>query len=212
MSIMSMQASGICPFQCENYPLSSSDNVKFSSDYVARISQEFDKTRDFISGMKQFGIDQFDELSFVIQLTESHRISDKEVAIIKPSLVKSQGYLNRFFTNESWDEWSNHKTSLGRVVSLYCDYASQAFPKQPELFMKRLNKGLVERANQEAQAVLKAINGLYLNPNHIASDLISDLTLQAQHSNGFEYQVFGRLDLSDIPSMGDIDKDESPIE
>lgn len=73
--------------------------------------------------------------------------------IVYRALVKPKGYASRLFTSESWAEWTEDKTSLGRVIFNYLEFAFQEEAEQKKL-VKRSHP-LLEKANQEAQELLE---------------------------------------------------------
>ena len=73
------------------------------------------------------------------------RVLTEENEEIKKSLNKSRGYLARLFSNESWDEWLESRTELGKAIDSLDDGC------------KRLSKERVEKASKEAQPVLKRL-------------------------------------------------------
>ncbi|MBS0622397.1 MAG: hypothetical protein JSR80_05520 [Verrucomicrobia bacterium] len=76
-------------------------------------------------------------------------------AIIQRALKKENGYFIRLFSNESWDEWLEDKTALGRVVSLFTDYCESSKPLTS--FVKRLDEKIIEKANREAANLLSSL-------------------------------------------------------
>lgn len=51
-----------------------------------------------------------------------HLIITESNEQIKQACYKSQGYFWRLYSNESWNEWLENRTYLGRIVSLFKDY------------------------------------------------------------------------------------------
>lgn len=89
-------------------------------------------------------------LQNVFLITNNTSALDDE--IVYRALVKVNGYTQRFFSSESWDEWTEYKTHLGRVVSNFLEYSVQQEAEQAKLLTRSVP--LLEKANEQAQALL----------------------------------------------------------
>lgn len=88
---------------------------------------------------------------------------------VKSALVKSEGYLVRFFSSESWEEWTENRTSLGKVVSLFIDH--EMAPSSATSLVKMLDAKTIRQANREAKRwnKAKAIQLDYQKQNPLSS-------------------------------------------
>lgn len=76
--------------------------------------------------------------------------------VIKASLTKKEGYFTRLFSHENWQEWTEYRTPLGRVVDLFNDFLETGFSTQ--LLMKRLDHYTLQKASEQAHIVLEELN------------------------------------------------------
>lgn len=67
------------------------------------------------------------------------------------ALRKEEGYLKRFFSNESWDEWTEDRTQLGQVASLFREGLTKPLPKG---LLRRFNANIILRAIEQSKKVL----------------------------------------------------------
>src|SRR3990167_8227383 len=79
----------------------------------------------------------------------------EENQTIKTALTKEKGYLGRLFSDESWDEWLEHLTALGKVVTVFEDFMENQTPSTN--FMRRLNQPIVDKAIKESRLLLKQL-------------------------------------------------------
>ncbi len=82
-------------------------------------------------------------------------VSKEGVTPIQDALMKKSGYFTRFFLNEDWENWTHYRTPLGRVVNMLCDYITTS--TRLDHCVSRLDKKLLEVANQDAALVLKSL-------------------------------------------------------
>ncbi|NGX43575.1 MAG: Serine/threonine-protein kinase StkP, partial [Chlamydiae bacterium] len=75
---------------------------------------------------------------------------------IKTALFKQEGYFKRLFSGEPWEEWTEYRTALGRVVSQFGDCVQNQ--SQIKNSLHRLGKRLIQKANAEAKVLLKELN------------------------------------------------------
>ena len=84
--------------------------------------------------------------------TALQRVLEKAVrepnAVIKGALTKQEGYLKRFFSNETWQEWSQSRTALGRVVDHF--FQNMNHFASMERLASLLDVQTIQQANQEA--------------------------------------------------------------
>ena len=73
--------------------------------------------------------------------------------LVYRAFLKQEGYHTRLFSSETWEEWAEFKTPLGRVVSNFLEYAFQQEAQKATL-VKRSGP-LIEKANREAQQLIK---------------------------------------------------------
>lgn len=105
------------------------------------------KIVDFFKGTSQ-------RLSDLHQLV--NHIAMNGISHIRESFYKPAGYFSRFFSQESWDEWAENRTTLGRVVSSIADYAQS--PESQKSLLQRLAPEDLIRANLDARKVLQTVN------------------------------------------------------
>lgn len=127
-------------------------NIAVVEHAPSRISS---RTTEFISAiaakfLKSGSHTNYSALKNLIQL-----VSREGVAPIQDALLKKNGYLTRWFSNESWQEWSQYRTPLGRVVSMYCDHINTS--QKANVSICRLDKELLEIANRDAAAILNSL-------------------------------------------------------
>ena len=65
------------------------------------------------------------------------------------ALTKTKGYLKRLFSEESWQEWTQQKTALGRVVQAY-DFLSLS----EDVWVERLPPEVILKAEEQAKGLL----------------------------------------------------------
>jgi hypothetical protein len=85
---------------------------------------------------------------FLGQLFEKIALQGSE-PIIQDALRKTKGYLVRYVQGERGDIWLEHRTSLGKVASVYLDYTNNPFEFSP-----RLTQKIVLEASEEAEKLL----------------------------------------------------------
>ena len=113
------------------------------------------RTKEFIEGIDR-KIFKSPEIKDVKALKEVIWLVKKTgVSPIQDALLKKSGYLSRWFSNEGWEEWTENRTYLGRVVGLYSDYVTSSDGLGP--YLKRLDKKIIKVANKEARAILKSL-------------------------------------------------------
>ncbi len=131
------------------------DNENFILTNKQIDHQTFHKTAEFIRGLeKKFCNVKFPDakaLKKTIWL-----VSKQGVSPIQDVLLKKSGYISRLFSNESWGEWLEEKTPLGRVISSYCDYLNST--TRADVFIRRFDQEFLEEANRNAAAILKMVN------------------------------------------------------
>ena len=138
-----------------NVPILSTVNndvVPATEQNLVRIAE---KTKNFIRGLERKVFKYAENLNInalkkVIQIT-----SEEGVAPFEDALVKKSGYFTRFFSNESWEDWTQYRTPIGRVINMYCDYIISEEPLAP--CISRLDKRLLEVANQDAALLLESL-------------------------------------------------------
>lgn len=85
---------------------------------------------------------------------------------IQEALKKEQGYLKRFFSNETWENWLEDQTPLGKVFSTYID--SLENPHQdPTKFVEPLSKEMVDDAIKHALQLLTQVQVSSVNKKGI---------------------------------------------
>ena len=73
-------------------------------------------------------------------------------AKITKAFFKNEGYFKRLFTKESWEEWTENRTPLGKVASQFRDCIESG--TRVSKFTKSLNEREIQTANEEANALL----------------------------------------------------------
>ena len=63
--------------------------------------------------------------------------------------------MSRIFSNESWSDWLEDKTPIGKVVSLYCERVTHS--TRLKALMDRLDKKVLEVANKDAALLLQSL-------------------------------------------------------
>ncbi len=92
------------------------------------------------------------ERSFHIPASEENELLFSEVP---HAFFKQKGYLLRLFSNESWEEWFDHRTALGKVAS----QLRNCIEGRAEVcsFTKEMNPQLIQKANEETSVLLKGL-------------------------------------------------------
>ncbi len=75
---------------------------------------------------------------------------------ISQAFFKQRGYFSRLFSGESWEEWTENRTPLGKVASHLRDCIESH--TQVDSFTKKLDEEVVRKANEEAEALLDSLN------------------------------------------------------
>jgi hypothetical protein len=112
--------------------------------------QEMVRLREFSNGVHRVlggAQGQYADLNKVLLLSVTHP-SD----ILNNALTKKEGYASRWFGSESWADWAEDKTSLGKVVALLHDYIQSG--NRLDIFTARLDAKTIETACKEATAVV----------------------------------------------------------
>ncbi|NGX60299.1 MAG: hypothetical protein KR126chlam3_01470, partial [Chlamydiae bacterium] len=89
----------------------------------------------------------------VLQLSNSKE-DRQRLGEISQAFFKQRGYFSRLFSRESWEEWTESRTALGKVASQLRDYMVSS--AQVENFTKGLSGEVVRQANEEAEALFKS--------------------------------------------------------
>ncbi len=77
------------------------------------------------------------------------------------SLKKPDGYVSRLFSNESWTEWTNSSSNLGRVACVFTNYALNKHPLyQIKSQIQQIDSETLLQANKEAKKTLKKLGSL----------------------------------------------------
>lgn len=74
---------------------------------------------------------------------------------MKKHCTKESSYLRRLFSRESWEEWSEHRTDLGKVMALFNDFETSK--TRAKNYIKRLTYRTLQKADDEARALLKEL-------------------------------------------------------
>lgn len=143
-------------------PCPTSTELEFNSQQCLRPLTEIEfqtRVKDFrktltakvVSGKGQKANSQLESVYKVFEI-----VTSKKNPFVKDSLRKKEGYLSRLFSKESWPEWLENQTALGKLVALYIDYLQS--PNGRSLAqVQKLDPALVEKADNEASVVLKGI-------------------------------------------------------
>lgn len=117
-----------------------------------QISQRF---QDFIGGLEQFGSTDGRHISLEPLAQLLYLTTQEANETIRQAMKKKDGYWKRLFSGESWSEWSEDKTPLGKVITVFADYMDSSFIL--EAFMRRLDIDVIHKANEEAAQLLQVI-------------------------------------------------------
>ncbi len=92
------------------------------------------------------------ERSFHIPASEENKSLFSEITHV---FFKQKGYLSRLFSNESWEEWFDNRTALGKVASQF----RNCIESRAEVcsFTKEMHPQLVQQANEETSVLLKGL-------------------------------------------------------
>ncbi|MFI5343999.1 MAG: YncE family protein, partial [Chlamydiales bacterium] len=85
-----------------------------------------------------------------------NRMISEQNGTIKQALNKPSGYLYRLFSTESWEEWLESKTPLGKVLDVFVNCIRS--PKARERLIHRLDADILQKASAQAENLLKQLN------------------------------------------------------
>lgn len=175
----------IAPQTVFPYPGVSSPLVKMSSIAPISMGTTADKLQKFIDCIRDAPFRRKDESLSSQQLEPLQTVlkmaMSKESTYIRVALYKPKGYLGRLFFAESWEEWTESRTNLGKVVHLFTAVAEGS--THLKAGVKHLNASIVQGAIKEAQAVLDQIKkGALRGPKTEKSDCTADLIMGAASS------------------------------
>jgi hypothetical protein len=127
------------------------ESWKASETQGVKSPNSMKRATEFIQNLKPF-LPKAD-LSQLKDLRKVLKIARKEFSpSLRKACLKEGGYWNRLFSSESWSEWTEHRTAIGRVVSLYADFIENQVPI--ESFTQRLSGEVLKKANEEAKNYL----------------------------------------------------------
>lgn len=142
------------------------------------------RTTEFVEELSQrfFKQTQPPELKALQKLIKV--ISKEGILPIRDSLFKQKGYLSRLFSNESWKDWTDNRTPIGKVIRLYCDCVTSS--TQLEVFMDLLDRNLLEVSNRDAARLLKTLRMPKNQPNETPGPFPPSIDCeQLDGTNGF---------------------------
>lgn len=102
---------------------------------------------------------------------------------IKRAMHKRESYLKRFFLKETWLEWAEDRTALGRVIALFVEYMESPFIL--EVFMKRLDRDLLKKANEEAFRLIANIQTDVLGEESFGFEVFQETQLMLARVDRF---------------------------
>jgi hypothetical protein len=105
----------------------SSDHNAYATSEEQTHYQIFIKSNAFIRGIETKlnavnDVQELNALKDVISL-----ISREGVTPFQKFLMKNGGYLTRLFSNENWQDWTQYRNPMDRVVKTYCDYMNTSY-------------------------------------------------------------------------------------
>jgi len=80
-------------------------------------------------------------------------LRDEPSILMRQSLRKDSGYVHRLFTGESWIEWADNRTALGRVMAAFIYYLED---ENSLGALRNLTANLLQEANVQAKQALMA--------------------------------------------------------
>jgi len=89
-------------------------------------------------------------LSRILLLSDTVR-NQAVFSKITKAFSKQEGYFKRLFSGESWEEWTESQTALGRVVSHFGECVQSQ--TVVESCLQKFDREMVQRANEEAGAL-----------------------------------------------------------
>ncbi len=122
--------------------------------------------------------------------------------IIKQVLKKSSGYFYRLFSNESWEEWLESRTPLGKVVNVFVNYLKSR-PSARDRLLNHLDVDAIQRANTQAEYLLKQLSRSQqeTDPLSFRSDPVgNDLSIYGFSMRTFQVLKSGFFLMDDILS------------
>lgn len=117
--------------------------------------QLLNRTDDFIRAIRDKFLEANDQpklnaLKKIIRLS-THESNE----ILRQSLFKTEGYIQRLLSNESWAQWTEDRTALGKVIFAFRDCVNSFV--SAEKCLERLDVTTLRDANEMASRVLKKI-------------------------------------------------------
>jgi hypothetical protein len=131
-------------------PISTDQHINLrTTEFVQEISQRF---------FKQTEAPELGALQELIKV-----VGKEGILPIRDSLFKQKGYFRRLFSNESWKDWTDNRTPIGKVIRLYCNCVTSY--TRLEDFMDLLDRNLLEVSNRDAALLLKTLRMPKRQPN-----------------------------------------------
>jgi hypothetical protein len=113
-------------------------------------------------------------------------LSHSELQSLRAVLTKEESYLSRFFGPESWSEWVEGQSALGRVVALWDAYAAS------------MNGGVLLRSQLDAGVVRQALSEAADYLHGQATMIRTDSVEQTRRlDDGYALSLLGAVDTQD---------------
>lgn len=160
-----ISSGAVVPFSNSSLPLSSLPLANYTENREEKLfSKRIErceaaaKAHLFTDGLQRLvSTEDFHSFRDLKPLSDLFQLMAREEnETVKEAFIKKEGYSKRFFSKESWEEWVENRTHLGRVASLYIDYVNGSISQQH--LQNTLSSETIRKANGEAAVVLKRLS------------------------------------------------------
>lgn len=155
MSVAVFEASGLAPlFGGTSFipPVLLPDHYSTELSRVFSIEEAFDNPLyQFVEAAaeKIEGADR----SALKHLTAYLLMMHDDDNVSPPSLLKTNGYISRLFSDESWDNWLEPRSALGQVADAHFDYVNGSI--SADRVLKNIDSTTIQKAASEALEILQ---------------------------------------------------------
>jgi hypothetical protein len=117
---------------------------------------------------------------------------------IKKALFKPQGYFTRLFSSESWTEWLENRTPLGKITQIFAHYINVNGSLHVE---NELNASEIAQANAEAVRLLQTLNFENADVSDLAENIENSKQLDTEQSAGVFKPLHGKRLMNDFSNL-----------
>jgi len=117
--------------------------------------------KKFISALKSKALSTLKlhpPLEPLVEILEKVIFAEHDPAI-KLAMNKPSGYIARFFSHESWEEWLENRTALGRVIEALMNCMGNP-TRESATVLTELNPTIIYKANQQAVEISRQLQSV----------------------------------------------------